>query len=208
MQKENINNKVTIIGVISDPLTFDHEFLGEKFYSTTITADRKSGYPDAIPLIISDVLIDCSKFHIGQTLKISGEFRSYNQNKKDQVKLGLYVFVKDIDFEDVYSDSRYNNQVQLSGFVCKPPTYRKTPLGREICDLLVAVNRPSGKSDCIPCIVWGRATLRASYLDVGAPIDIYGRIQSRIYEKQISDTETVTRTAYEVSVNRFLSKEY
>ena len=140
-------------------------------------------------------------YHIGDRVEITGQFRSYNCNEPDGNRLILTVFARDIVplAEENYKNP---NQLYLNGFICKPPVYRTTPFGREITDLLLAVNRSYNKSDYIPIIAWGRNARFAKSLEVGDNVKIWGRIQSRNYQKRISEEETITKTAYEVSINR------
>lgn len=199
MEKQ-IYNSVFISGIIENELTFNHEVFGEKFYSSSISIKRDSGKFDSVPILISDRLIDFDYLKIGTHVSISGQFRSFNCHNENKHTLILSVFVNEIQIdEDEFLDS---NIIELTGYLCKNPVYRQTPLGREIADILVAVNRSYGKSDYIPCIAWGRNARYASGLDIGMHIKVFGRIQSREYQKCISDTETETKTAYEVSVSR------
>lgn len=199
--REETNNRVTMCGTISSKPTFNHEVYTEKFYNFNVEIKRLSENTDTIRCVISDRLVDVSKFDEGSQVKITGKLRTFNERKGENGKafLQVYVFVDSI--EDVEEVKTLNN-VYLDGFVCKKPTYRNTASGREITDVLVAVNRPYGKSDYIPCICWGRdARYVSSEVEVGQPIRIKGRIQSRDYIKRISDTETITKTAYEVSAS-------
>ena len=190
------NNKVEIMGKVTKSLTFSHELCGESFYESEITVSRLSGVEDKIPVLISDRIIDIGKDYTGKTVFITGEFRSFNA---EGGKLILNVFVHEIEVFDNF-DGGDLNTVALNGYLCKKPTYRKTPLGREIADVLLAVNRSYGKSDYIPCVCWGRNALFVSNFETGARIYMEGRIQSRVYKKTLSDTEIEERTAYEVSV--------
>lgn len=198
------NNRVTIIGEIASNFTFNHELYGEKFYTTYLSTERTSGITDIIPVMVSDRLVDVTENWVGKTVRIFGQFRSYNKHDGDKNRLLLSVFAREIEiWEDDGEIRLYDkNAIFLDGFIYKKPTYRETPLGREIADLLIAVNRPYGKSDYIPCICWGRNARFAGQLEVGTHISVEGRIQSREYEKHISDTESETRTAYEVSVSK------
>lgn len=196
------NNSVTLIGEIVSSFTFNHEVFGEGFYSVDLAVKRLSEQVDIIPLIISERLVDVKLNYAGSTMKVKGQFRSYNQFGENSKRLILSVFVREVMFLDEFTDYTKSNFIKLNGFICKPPVYRKTPLGREIVDLLLAVNRPYGKSDYIPCIAWGRSASYASGFSVGTRLEISGRIQSREYEKRLSETEIVTRTAYEVSVSK------
>ena len=196
------NNKVTVIGEIISGFTFSHEVFGEGFYLTEISISRLSEQVDVIPLLISERLLDVTGDYTGMLVEASGQFRSYNRHEGTKNRLILSVFVREIAFVEEEMDASKTNQIILEGYICKLPVYRKTPLGREIADLLLAVNRPYGKSDYIPCICWGRNARYVSGFDVGQHVQLIGRIQSRDYVKKLSETETQTRTAYEVSVSK------
>ena len=194
------NNQVTIMGEVASAFTYSHEVYGEGFYMVDVLVRRLSNSEDRIPLMISERLIDVTQDYTGEYIMVSGQFRSYNRHEELKSRLVLAVFVREVEFSDQQMDRPKTNSILLEGYICKKPIYRKTPLGREIADLLLAVNRPYGKSDYIPCICWGRNARYASGFEVGEHVQIWGRIQSRDYVKKISETETETRTAYEVSV--------
>lgn len=196
------NNQVTIYGEVASEFTFSHEVFGESFYMLDVCVRRLSNSEDRIPLMVSERLIDVTQDYRGRHIKVSGQFRSYNRHEEQKNRLVLSVFVREIEFVDEDLDGAKSNYILLEGYVCKRPVYRKTPLGREIADLLLAVNRPYGKSDYIPCICWGRNARYTSGFEVGEHVQILGRIQSRDYVKKLSETETETRTAYEVSVSK------
>ena len=196
------NNQVTIMGVVASEFTYSHEVFGEGFYMVDILVKRLSNSDDQIPLMISERLIDVTKNYIGEAIMVSGQFRSYNRHEENKNRLVLSVFVREIEFINEELDGAKTNHILLEGYICKKPVYRKTPLGRKIADLLMAVNRPYGKSDYIPCICWGRNARYASGFAVGEHVQVLGRIQSRDYVKKISESETETRTAYEVSVSK------
>lgn len=196
------NNSVTLIGEVVSSFTFSHEVRGEAFYLVNLAVKRLSEQADIIPLTISERLIDVTTDCMGRTLEVAGQFRSFNQQGENKKRLILSVFVREVFFlEEDFTDCTKSNSITLKGYLCKSPVYRKTPLGREIADLLLAVNRPYGKSDYIPCIAWGRNAKFASGLFVGTGMEIFGRIQSREYTKKLSETNIVTHTAYEVSVS-------
>lgn len=163
---------------------------------------RLSNSDDRIPLMISERLIDVQQDYTGEYIMVTGQFRSYNQHEEHKNRLVLSVFVREVSFVEEEVDGAKTNTILLDGYICKRPIYRKTPLGREIADLLLAVNRPYGKSDYIPCICWGRNARFASGFEVGEHVQILGRIQSREYVKKLTETETEKRTAYEVSVSK------
>ena len=196
------NNQVIMAGEIVSEFVFSHEVFGEGFYMLEISVRRLSNSYDVIPLMISERLIDVTRDYRGETIAVSGQFRSYNRHEEKKNRLVLSVFVRELEFVEEEPESSRTNQIFLEGYICKMPVYRKTPLGREIADLLVAVNRPYGKSDYIPCICWGRNARYASGFEVGAHIQLWGRIQSREYTKEISEEEIERRIAYEVSVSK------
>lgn len=195
------NNRVKISGMVCSGFTFSHDVFGEGFYIMKVDVGRKSEAVDFIPVMVSDRLVDVEKDYNGMYVEISGQFRSYNRQDGEKSRLVLSVFAREIEFKEECSGLD-TNDISLTGYICKQPVYRKTPLGREVTDVLLAVNRPYGKSDYIPCIVWGRNARFAEALSVGTCVEIFGRIQSREYQKKISENEFETRTAYEVSVSR------
>ena len=196
------NNQVTIMGKVATEFSFSHEVFGEVFYMVEVEVKRLSNSEDRIPLMISERLIDVTQDYTGEYIMVHGQFRSYNRHEEQKNRLVLSVFVREISFMEEEPDGTKTNSIWLDGYICKEPIYRKTPLGREIADLLLAVNRPYGKSDYIPCICWGRNARYASGFEVGEHVQLLGRIQSREYVKRISDTETEKRVAYEVSVSK------
>lgn len=199
------NNRVCIIGEIVSEFTFSHEVFGEGFYIANVSVNRLSDMVDVIPLMISERLIDVTKDYRGMKIEVAGQFRSYNRHEGTKNKLVLSIFVRELRFleeGEMPEEQSKSNQIFLDGFVCKPPIYRKTPLGREIADVLVAVNRPYGKSDYIPCIAWGRNARFAGGLEVGSHLQVSGRVQSREYTKKIGEDEVERRVAYEVSVSK------
>ena len=196
------NNQVTIIGEVASEFVFSHEVFGEGFYMVEVLVKRLSNSDDRIPLMISERLIDVQQDYTGEYIMVTGQFRSYNQHDENKNRLVLSVFVREVSFVEEEMDGAKTNTILLDGYICKRPIYRKTPLGREIADLLLAVNRPYGKSDYIPCICWGRNARFASGFEVGEHVQILGRIQSREYVKKITETETEKRIAYEVSVSK------
>ena len=190
------NNKVTMIGTITE-YEYSHETCGEKFYSAFIKTERRSGTADVILMIFSEHFL--KKITIGETCKVQGEIRSKNY----EGKCLIFLFVNDIDVPNE-TDNQTTNIVELDGFICKPTFYRETPLGREITDCILAVNRKlPGKSDYIPCIMWGRNAKAVGGLEIGTHVKVAGRIQSREYTKKIAEDEYETRIAYELSVSKF-----
>ena len=196
------NNKVSGIGEIVSDFTFSHEVFGEGFYMVELSVNRLSEQADIIPLMVSERLVDVHKDYKGCTMEAVGQFRSYNRHEEKKNRLILSVFVREIEFIDELEESSKTNQIYLDGYICKEPVYRKTPLGREIADVLLAVNRPYGKSDYIPCICWGRNARFAGGFSVGDRCEIWGRIQSREYMKKIAEDQLEKRIAYEVSVSK------
>jgi single-stranded DNA-binding protein len=196
------NNQVVIVGEIIGDFEFSHEIFGEGFYMVDVRVERLSDSNDIIPLMVSERLINVERDFNGQHIVVTGQFRSYNRHEERRNKLVLSVFAREIDFIDGTPENTQTNQIYLDGYICKEPIYRKTPLGREIADLLLAVNRPYGKSDYIPCICWGRNARYASGFVVGERCAIWGRIQSREYMKKISEDQVNKRIAYEVSVSK------
>ena len=196
------NNQVTVIGEVVSEFIYSHEVFGEGFYMVDIRVKRLSSSSDRIPVMVSERLVDVTQDHRGACIMVSGQFRSYNRHEEQKNRLVLSVFAREIEFIDEEPDGAKTNHILLEGYMCKRPVYRKTPLGREIADLLLAVNRPYGKSDYIPCICWGRNARYASGFEVGEHVQVIGRIQSREYIKRLSETETQKRTAYEVSVSK------
>jgi primosomal replication protein N len=196
------NNQVSIAGEVASEFTFSHDVFGEGFYLIDVLVSRLSNSYDIIPIMVSERLIDVKQDYRGRFVEVIGQFRSYNRHEESKNKLVLSVFARDIRIVDEISENAKPNFIFLDGYVCKPPIYRKTPLGREIADILLAVNRPYGKSDYIPCISWGRNARFAETFQVGGHVQIWGRIQSREYQKKISETEFEKRVAYEVSVSK------
>ena len=192
------NNQVSMMGEIVSEFQFSHEVFGEGFYMVELAVNRLSNYSDYIPLMISERLIDTEQDYTGQLIRVSGQFRSYNRHEEKKNRLVLSVFVRELEFDE----NEKTNQIFLDGYICKEPIYRKTPLGREIADVLLAVNRSYGKSDYIPCICWGRNARFASGFTVGSHIQIVGRVQSREYVKRIDEENVEHRVAYEVSVSK------
>ncbi|GHV16241.1 single-stranded DNA-binding protein [Clostridia bacterium] len=199
--QEKINNQVEIIGEITSEFTFNHRVYGENFYSFTLKVRRLSESADGIVITLSERLIFNENFKIGDIVQIHGQYRSYNNYNTAGNRLILTVFARTIErVTPAYNTS--TNSIFLNGFICKPPIFRTTPFGREIADTLLAVNRTYNKSDYIPCIAWGRNARFISELSVGTNLLIWGRIQSREYEKKLNNDEIVIKTAYEVSVNK------
>lgn len=202
------NNHLTLMGKVTSEKRFSHEIYGECFYIFDMEIPRLSDISDIIPVTISERLILDDKLTIGANILIRGQFRSYNSYENEKNKLILTVFAKDIFYEDEIEeqlqgeDSKepVSNEVVLTGYICKKPIYRQTPFGREISDLLLAVNRAYNKSDYIPAIAWGRTARFCQNLEVGTEVRVIGRVQSRTYEKKFEDGTAITKVAYEVSI--------
>lgn len=193
------NNQVTLSGVVKSGFIFSHTVCGENFYMVTICSERLSEEADYLPLMISDRLFDIKQDLSGKFIVVNGQFRSYNDWKDGRSRLKLYVYARDIQITE---HTLPKNYITLDGFLCKESVYRKTPKGKNITDLMIAVNRPYGKSDYIPCICWGRNARFAASLFVGCHVRLEGRIQSREYGKVLPSGEREIHTAYEVSVSK------
>lgn len=196
------NNQVSIVGRIISDFRYSHEVYGEGFYIVDVSVNRLSDFVDIIPIMISERIVDITKNYEGQLIYVTGQFRSYNRHEEKKNRLVLSVFARELEFIEEETEEYKSNQIYLDGYICKEPIYRKTPLGREIADLLIAVNRSYGKSDYIPCICWGRNARFASGFEVGSHVEIWGRIQSREYVKKLDENNTEKRVAYEVSVSK------
>lgn len=204
MQQDNFgNNNVTLVGRIINEPVFSHEVMGEGFFTVTLEVARLSQAYDILPVTISERIMEKSSFISGVFIKLTGQIRSYNSyvESESRNRLIITVFARDYELYDE-DPSRNANEVYLNGFVCKPPIYRTTPFGREIADLLVAVNRSYNKSDYIPCITWGRNARYSSRLQISDNIRLWGRMQSRNYQKKYEDGTVADKVAYEVSVSK------
>lgn len=200
------NNHLILVGKVTSEKRFSHEIYGEKFYIFDLSVPRLSGNADIIPVTISERLLTERDVTIGSKLEVDGQFRSYNSYEQERSRLILTVFAKDIKFladdeEIEVSRDTVSNEVTLDGYICKKPIYRKTPFGREISDILLAVNRAYNKSDYIPCIAWGRTARFCENIPIGTEVRVIGRVQSRGYEKKHEDGTVEKRVAYEVSVS-------
>ena len=203
------NNYLTLVGRVTGEKKFSHEIYGERFFIFNLSIARLSGNADIIPITVSERLITDEMLQEGKKILVKGQFRSYNSYENERNKLILTVFAKDVEElkeaeeqeeNDIVKKDETTNEVVLIGFVCKKPIYRQTPFGREIADLLLAVNRAYNKSDYIPTIAWGRNARFCQNLEVGAQVKIIGRVQSRQYEKKYEDGTSEMKVAYEVSI--------
>lgn len=198
------NNSVVVVGKVSSDFEYSHELYGEQFYNFILEVPRLSETEDFLPITISNRLFEGMDLKVGTRVKIDGQLRSYNRKSLDDGKnrLVLTIFARDIMVLNEEELVKNPNEIFLEGFICKQPIYRTTPFGREIADLLIAVNRPYNKSDYIPAIAWGRNARFCEKLSVGAHIRLWGRIQSREYQKKSSDNDVITKVAYEVSITK------
>ena len=194
------NNEVRLEGTVDGVPEFSHEIYGETFMKFPLKVKRLSDNADNIILTVSERILNCNPVEIGDEIKVTGQFRSYNNYTDEGSKLVLTVFVKKLNEDEEEYESP--NSIFINGFICKPPVYRTTPFGREIADMMLAVNRAYGKSDYIPCIAWGRNAQYTENLPVGTNVKLWGRIQSREYKKKIDEENFVIKTAYEVSVTK------
>lgn len=200
------NNHIILVGKVTNDKKFSHEIYGEKFYIFNLSVPRLSGNADVIPITISERLLELEDLEIDKKIIVEGQFRSYNSYENERNRLVLTVFAKDVKFienqeaEIEVSKEFISNEVTLNGYICKKPIYRQTPFGREISDILLAVNRAYNKSDYIPCIAWGRNARFCENIPVGTEVKIVGRVQSRTYEKKYDDGRVEAKVAYEVSV--------
>jgi len=196
------NNMIELKGKVVSECKFNHEVYGEGFFNFFIETNRLSDSSDILPVTISDRLMNDNMLRVGNYVEILGQIRSYNSFVENKNKLILTVFVRSIKPITMSEQSKNPNQVTLNGYICKKPIYRTTPFGREITDILLAVNRAYNKSDYIPCIAWGRNALFSSRMEVGENLLISGRMQSRIYQKRLESGEVLEKTAYEVSISK------
>lgn len=203
MEKQTLeNNQVTLVGEIASGFTYNHEVYGESFYALEVAVKRLSGNTDVIPVMVSERLVDVSKDYRGEMVYLTGQFRSFNKQEENRKRLMLYVFAREFDLVEKSQPAEEQNQIFLDGYICKEVLYRKTPQEREIADVLVAVNRSYGKSDYIPCIVWGRNAQYIANFPVGTRVQLWGRVQSRAYLKKLGENEAEQRLAYEISVSK------
>ena len=193
------NNKVYVYGKIVTDAEFSHEVYGEGFYNMTIKVERLSNQCDFIPITISERILREENLKNGDMVALKGQFRSYNKQMENKSKLSLTIFVREIIAK---VENAPTNIIELSGYICKEPIYRTTPFNREICDVLLAVNRAYNKSDYIPCIAWGRNARFAKSIEIGEKVLIHGRIQSREYQKRLDDDNIENRVAYEISISK------
>ncbi|HPT76345.1 MAG TPA: single-stranded DNA-binding protein [Defluviitaleaceae bacterium] len=203
MTDHNIkNNQVTVVGKVIEEIQFSHKVYGEGFYTFKVEVPRLSNVSDILPVTISERLLAGKTQLLNAIVEIQGQFRSYNQYEQGKNRLILTIFALDLFIKENEEELKSINQIYLDGYICKAPVYRTTPFGREITDILIAVNRSYHKSDYIPCIAWGRNAKYAQHLKVGDHLKIWGRVQSRDYQKKLENGEVTTKTAYEVSISK------
>ncbi len=204
MNREEVttNNTVELTGLVVGEPTFNHEVFGEKFYQIMLEVRRQSDNTDTLPVVVSERLVDIGSIKVDQYMRVAGQLRTFNKHSEEhhRAKLIISVFAREIEEVEEYSDDQ--NSVVLRGFICKEPNFRTTPLGRDICDVLLAINRPYGKSDYIPNIAWGRNARYMGNLSVGTEVTVTGRLQSRTYIKKFEGGAEEERTAYEVSISK------
>ena len=193
---ENPSNRMMAAGRLEARPELSHEVMNEPFYTATLLVKRLSGAIDRLPVTLPGKLLTDDLMEDNQLLLMQGQVRSYNKVVEGAGRLMVTLFVQHLS---PGGDNDTLNRVELSGALCKPPVYRSTPFGREICDLMLAVNRAFGKSDYIPCIAWGRNAQFASRFHVGDRLRITGRLQSREYQKLLENGEYMVRNAFEVS---------
>ena len=203
------NNYLTLVGKVTGEKKFSHEIYGERFYVFNLEIPRLSGNADIIPITVSERIVTDEMLMQGKKLLVKGQFRSYNSYENEKNRLILTVFAKDVleveenqeeEKNEIAKKDMVTNEVVLVGYICKRPIYRQTPFGREIADILLAVNRAYNKSDYIPTIAWGRNARFCQNLEVGTKVKLVGRVQSRMYEKKHEDGSVENRVAYEVSI--------
>lgn len=196
------NNEVILIGKVVSDVKFSHKVYGEGFYTLDLQIPRLSQSDDVLPVTISERILPKGGNIQGKILEIQGQLRSYNQYSEGKNKLILTVFCLEVKEVTSAELAKSKNHIYLNGYICKKPVYRTTPFGREITDLHLAVNRAYHKSDYIPCITWGRTARFAENLTIGEHIEVWGRIQSRTYQKKLETGETISKVAYEISINK------
>ena len=187
-------NQAHLRGSLLELPAFSHESGGKRFFRFLLEVPRLSGAVDTLPVIVREELLEILDLSGGEMLDIVGQLRSHNLRQEDGRKLLIFVFAQNISAED----GPPVNDITLCGSLCREPNYRKTPLGREICDVMLAVARPSRRADYIPCILWGSTARKVSALHTADHLRISGRLQSRVYTKLTPDG-AVEMTAYEVS---------
>ena len=187
-------NRITLRGSLAELPAFSHENHDKRFHRFILEVERLSGAVDLLPVIVSEEVLCTMDLSGGSMLEITGQIRSFNSRAATGRKLVISVYAETL----TAVEGEAVNDVALTGVICKPPVYRRTPLGREICDVMLAVNRPYRRTDYIPCIFWGRTATAVRQAQVGQSVALTGRLQSREYIK-ILEQGSEQRTAYEVS---------
>ena len=196
MDEMQTHNRVILCGTPLSSPVFSHASRLEPFYTFPLEVARLSGTVDTINVLLREELLPELKPSRAGLIRIAGEVRSFNNHSGEGSKLVISVFARELSPPET---PVWVNEVELTGTLCKSPNRRTTPMGREICDLMLAVNRPYHRTDYLPCILWGRTAQEISQLPVGARIALSGRLQSRDYIKVLPEGNE-RRTAYEVSV--------
>ncbi|MBO5322638.1 MAG: single-stranded DNA-binding protein [Oscillospiraceae bacterium] len=191
---EHTNNQITLRGTLATLPEFSHENHGRRFYRFYLEVPRLSGAVDMLPVVAEEHVLNEMDLSGGEMLTVTGQVRTHNSRTDGVRRLLIFVYAMRIEAED----GEPINDVQLDGLICKEPVYRRTPLGREICDVMLAVPRGFHRADYLPCILWGRTAQEIAQLDVRDGVRIVGRLQSRVYTK-VTEEGPQERTAYEIS---------
>ena len=194
---ENAANRIALTGALDTLPEYSHTNHNRNFYRLTLCVERLSGAVDLLPVLAAEDVLNEADLFRGERIAITGQVRSFNNRAPEGRRLIISVYAETL----TTTDQPAQNDVSLTGSVCKPPIYRRTPLGREICDVMLAVPRPYRRTDYIPCILWGKNTQEAADALPGAKLRVTGRLQSRDYVKVV-DGVSQTRTAYELSVTQ------
>lgn len=201
MECEKCENCVELCGTAAETPVLSHENHGERFYRFALRVERLSGQEDLPVVLASGRLLSLCPVERGMPLRVSGQLRSFNNKSGVGSRLIITVFARTLEV----GDGTQENSIRLSGALCKMPVLRRTPLGRSICDMVLAVNRRYGRADYLPCIAWGQTAARIAACGVGDRLALEGRVQSRTYLKQLP-FGAEERTAYEVSVMRLIEE--
>ncbi|MBQ7565489.1 MAG: single-stranded DNA-binding protein [Oscillospiraceae bacterium] len=200
---EHADNRAVLCGTVAEPPVFSHENHGRRFFAFTLDVPRLSGASDLLPVLAAEDVLAAAALHGGETVRVTGQVRSFNNRRPTGRKLVISVYAESVE---PCADPP-ENSIALTGAICRPPVYRTTPLGREICDVMLAVRRRCRRTDHIPCILWGRTAQETAELPVGTVLELYGRLQSRRYVKVLDDRRE-ERTAYEMSVMEAYRAEF
>ena len=189
-----MDNQITLRGQLMALPHLSHENHGKKFYRFTLEVPRLSGAVDLLPVVAEESILNRMDISAGTMLTVQGQIRSHNIRENGMRRLLIFVFAASV----ICEDGEPINDVLISGPLCREPNYRRTPLGREICDVMLAVPRAFSRADYLPCILWGRTAVEAAQCHVRDVVTISGRLQSRIYTK-LTEEGAEERTAYEIS---------